>query len=518
MGVLLALSSLTRLLSLTSAQADFDETVSWYHIESVLLGHGFWDTFAIGVDAPLYPAINLAVIAVLGTSVDALRVPSALFGIGSVLIFYRVVLRLHSRQVAFGAGLLAALSPFFIYYAKVARPYSQLLFFSLLFTSAFFATESWRPWRRTPLLGALTCLAVASHYYALVYFASFYAIVLVDHFRHRRFARMRQEFGTGMFGLVCLAPLLRTLADALQRLPVRYWEPVGINLATVTVEQLLFTGSLGTETGATFTAVCIVVFALLLLPIVGAATRRVPWPRAHPVLTLTWLVCPLLVVLIDLVVGGDHLFFPRGFIASAPFLFSYLVICAFEMPAPRWLRSGILTLLLLPFALGSFFVVVDHPGHVKYAHRWVMPAIVDEVRQLEGRFDLVVTHHWFVAPYFIYFFADREGAPLSSFFADRKRVVPAGMWHRGLASERGEPAAAIAAIDELPDDARLLVIVNAIASRYTDPDSEVLRRLRAERPLELTRTCLPSFDSGVGFLCEELLIFGAKSAESAKRD
>lgn len=67
-----------------------------------------------------------------------LRLPSALFGVASLPIFYLIINRMVSKRAAFFAMLVFSFSPFHIWYSQDARPYSQLLFFSLLSTHMLF--------------------------------------------------------------------------------------------------------------------------------------------------------------------------------------------------------------------------------------------------------------------------------------------------------------------------------------------------------------------------------------------
>lgn len=66
-----------------------------------------------------------------GDSDFLLRLPSALFGIGSLPLIFILARRLASIQTALVTTLLFALSPFHLWYSQDARMYSQLRFFSL---------------------------------------------------------------------------------------------------------------------------------------------------------------------------------------------------------------------------------------------------------------------------------------------------------------------------------------------------------------------------------------------------
>ncbi len=140
-AALLALvAAIPRFAWLTSPLPGLDETWSWYHVGLMLAAGDYWKQAGIGMDAPLFSAINLGMARTLGHDVWPMRLPPAVFGTLAVPLFYLIVRRLADERLARRAALLMAASPFFIYYAKEARPYSQLLFACLLFTWAFFTT------------------------------------------------------------------------------------------------------------------------------------------------------------------------------------------------------------------------------------------------------------------------------------------------------------------------------------------------------------------------------------------
>src|SRR5215471_11393856 len=63
-----------------------------------------------------------------------LRLPSTLFGIGSLPLCYLLARRCASPLAAVCAVVVLALSPFHVWYSQEARMYAQLIFFSLLST------------------------------------------------------------------------------------------------------------------------------------------------------------------------------------------------------------------------------------------------------------------------------------------------------------------------------------------------------------------------------------------------
>lgn len=81
---------------------------------------------------PFYFIILHYWMSLFGTSEVAVRSLSAIFGIISILLIYRVGSILFNRKVGLIGGFLLAVSPFQIWYSQEARPYSLLLLLSLL--------------------------------------------------------------------------------------------------------------------------------------------------------------------------------------------------------------------------------------------------------------------------------------------------------------------------------------------------------------------------------------------------
>ena len=131
------------------------------------------DMHPIGVQSFLWFWTHL-----VGTSVASFRLPFVLFGIGSVIVFYRIAIIWFNRTSAlFSLSLFSALQ-FPILYSQLARPYSPGLFFSLLFvlawTKIIFENEtisifniSKRKWYFIFILSGLSCMYI--HYFSFMF-------------------------------------------------------------------------------------------------------------------------------------------------------------------------------------------------------------------------------------------------------------------------------------------------------------------------------------------------------------
>ncbi|WYD81715.1 MAG: glycosyltransferase family 39 protein [Candidatus Electrothrix gigas] len=94
----------------------------------------------------------------LSTTDFAARLPAALFGAGSVLIFMMLLQGRVRRGVLYGLTLLYAISPFQIYFSQEARPYAIAIFFCLILV---FFTERYLVRRTIGAIGFLTILLIA---------------------------------------------------------------------------------------------------------------------------------------------------------------------------------------------------------------------------------------------------------------------------------------------------------------------------------------------------------------------
>jgi mannosyltransferase len=81
---------------------------------------------------PPYYAILHPWVSLFGNSEIALRAPSVIFGILSILVIYLIGCALFNRKVGLISSLLAAISSFYIAYSQEARSYALILLLALL--------------------------------------------------------------------------------------------------------------------------------------------------------------------------------------------------------------------------------------------------------------------------------------------------------------------------------------------------------------------------------------------------
>lgn len=96
-----------------------------------------------------------------GTSATAIRLPSAIFGIASIVALYLLGTRLYDRRVGLLSASIIALSPYHIYYAQEARRYS--LFVLLAVLSFYFLVGMADRGRRGRVVGYLLTTILLTH-------------------------------------------------------------------------------------------------------------------------------------------------------------------------------------------------------------------------------------------------------------------------------------------------------------------------------------------------------------------
>ena len=136
LGALIAAGVFLRLFNLDAQSLWQDEALQFFIAKA--------DTFSLviqrafsGANPPLSHLIN-HIFFKAAESDFTLRLPSALFGIASLPVFYLVSKKIVSTRAALFALLVFTFSPFHIWYSQEARPYAQLLFFGLLSTHLLF--------------------------------------------------------------------------------------------------------------------------------------------------------------------------------------------------------------------------------------------------------------------------------------------------------------------------------------------------------------------------------------------
>jgi len=182
-------------------------------LEILTTGHASWH--------PLYQLLAHSSLLLFGESPFAARLPAALFGVGGVLVFYRLARRLFGPGGGLLAGALLAVSYHHIFFSQNARGYSASLFFSLAATDLLLTLLEGVRWRTALAYAAVTSLGSYAHAYGFFVLVGHALVALPAAWWRRRRGDgtapspahlLGVILLTGLITLALYAPLLRESA------------------------------------------------------------------------------------------------------------------------------------------------------------------------------------------------------------------------------------------------------------------------------------------------------------------
>ena len=194
---------------------------------AAMAAHDFGDIIRIveqDVHPPLYYLALKAVSAVFGTGEHCLRVLSALFAIGLVLLGIGPVRRIFGRDAAYVYSALAVLSPGVVCFAQEARMYTMAAFFVL--SAALYGIEAVRHGRKGDFVrfGVLVSIAMYTHYFALA--ASAVTVLLLIVFSAVRMrSRLKPLLVTATAAAVLYLPWVPSFLVQIHRVEAGFWIP-----------------------------------------------------------------------------------------------------------------------------------------------------------------------------------------------------------------------------------------------------------------------------------------------------
>lgn len=162
------------------------------------------------VPHPLYELMAFTSISVFGEQPWTVRLPAALFGVGTVLMVYLFVRKVAGRGEALLAGGLMSVFYNHVFYSQDARGYSTMLFFFTLSSLMLLDLDRLKGWQSVVFVisSALGCLAVVFGAFAL----AGHSMVLLAVVWWRRRGRDRSAMSLGAAGALVAAAAVVTLA------------------------------------------------------------------------------------------------------------------------------------------------------------------------------------------------------------------------------------------------------------------------------------------------------------------
>jgi mannosyltransferase len=176
---LVVLGSLLRLYHLGFNSLWLDEISTYkYSIGSF---EGMWQMMATGTDysPPLFFFLEHFVLQAFGVSKWSMRLLPAFFSVLTIPAIYLVGKEFQDKYVGLIAAAIFTFSPFLIYYAQDARPYSLALFFVTVMMIFYLLAEKHGGLQDWALFGVFAALAFWTHYYTVVFAAALISYSLI---------------------------------------------------------------------------------------------------------------------------------------------------------------------------------------------------------------------------------------------------------------------------------------------------------------------------------------------------
>ena len=192
---------------------------------------------------PLYYFLMHFWVRVFGDSEIALRMPSVLFGVGTIYVLYKIAIKLQGKFTAILSAVLLATAPFHVYYSQEARMYSMVIFFASL--SIYFFLTLDKSNNNKYLYFLSTILMIYSDYYGfLVLLAQGIYLIIKRNYKFLLICLFVYLF-IYLPWLPMLITQLKTGISATQALPgwgrlvnVSFWKAVPLTFIKFTIGRI----------------------------------------------------------------------------------------------------------------------------------------------------------------------------------------------------------------------------------------------------------------------------------------
>jgi 4-amino-4-deoxy-L-arabinose transferase-like glycosyltransferase len=363
-------------------------------------------TFPVFFPNPLYELIAHASLVSLGESAASIRLPAAVFGVGSILIFYRLAQRCLRPGEAVLAAALLGVSYHHVYYSQDARGYTAYLFFALLAADRLLALLETMRWRTAFTYTAGSALATYAHPFGIFVLVGQIPVALATAWSRRKTGvrpTPTDVLATGALGalatIILYAPLIR---DSME------YAFTEARNATHGPRMLALLPELIEGMRASFGA-----SPVLLLGVVVGVIGAFDLARRRAV-ALSLLVAPLVISALTIAVLGAGVH-PRYFLLALPL--GYLVGTRGLVRVVGWLLERVPWLsaenrFRTQIAIAVLVTIVACIPLLRY---YSLPkqdylGALREVRQLAGPEDQIVT-------------ADLAGTAITAYYDPHLRVV-----------------------------------------------------------------------------------------------
>src|SRR6202000_2250041 len=162
---LTALAAALRFATLGGQSYHHDEVVTASRILRAGFGHAMHQVWAGESTPPVYYALAWVWTRLVGTGEFGVRAISAVAGVLTVPVAYRIGVELRGRRAGLWAAALVAVNPMMLWYSQEARAYALVALFGAL--SILYWLRAERRGRRSDFIwwGVWSGLAIATHYF-----------------------------------------------------------------------------------------------------------------------------------------------------------------------------------------------------------------------------------------------------------------------------------------------------------------------------------------------------------------
>jgi mannosyltransferase len=180
LAALLVLGAALRLSTLGLQSFWYDEAFTPVHV----LHHGLAATMRSVAHTenspPLWYLVAWLDVRVLGDGAVALRLPSALAGIGTIAVAWPIGEELGGRLCALVSAALVAVNPLFFWYSQEARTYALFVLASALSLLFFLRARRLRTGRTMAAFALSGALALLTHYFAVFLVVPMAALLVAE--------------------------------------------------------------------------------------------------------------------------------------------------------------------------------------------------------------------------------------------------------------------------------------------------------------------------------------------------
>ncbi len=334
-----------RLIRLGARDLWYDEAFAVLYAEKSL-GAMIYGTIAQveGAAADVHPLLYYFSLhfwmGLVGQSLFAVRLFSALLGLGAIVLVFYLAAALFDRRTGLIAALLTAISPFHVHYSQEARMYSLLCFLSLLAVYAFVRARQDGGLKRWALFTVAATLSLYTHNLAFLPLLTLDLFVLL-----KREWRLMKPLCLSHLGMAVLfAPWLSLVPGQFGKVQQAYWIPRP-GLAELVRTLMVFHFNLPVPERL---MPVVLFFSLLILALAEYRMVRVRGRSAEKEdgLSLVLLLALLPVALMFAISQFKSVYIERGVLAAAVAYYIWIAALLAEVRMPR-IAAAVLSAPLL---------------------------------------------------------------------------------------------------------------------------------------------------------------------------